>query len=274
MNAEPEPEDEWELSVLLERAVPRPPAPHDRMAQVRRLVRRRRRRRVAAGAVAAVGGVTAAVMAAALLQPANPVTPRGQRILPAASPSRSVPAPGYPLPGPTRSTDPGYELVGVDGLSGLRLKMRGENWRSFTTSGPRGLVVGFVGSGPLHERGECTKPEIISYSVCPPVDKVAEEGVLISFRQVEAPGGSGDRPGRFMVKGVVAAGEGCRALGGQWELTGWGEDPDATSSVGLLVSACFNRPAKGTVDAVTASLRTATFAAPFSGGPVSPGTPG
>lgn len=97
VDEEPEPEEEWELSVLLERAVPQPTAPHDRMAQIRRRVRRRRRRRVAAGALAAVGGVTAAaVVAAALLQPAGPVTPRGQQVLPAASPSRAVPAPGSP----------------------------------------------------------------------------------------------------------------------------------------------------------------------------------
>lgn len=274
MDEEPEPEEEWELSVLLERAVPQPTAPHDRMAQIRRRVRRRRRRRVAAGALAAVGGVTAAaVVAAALLQPAGPVTPRGQQVLPAASPSRAVPAPGSPLPTSTGSTHAGYALVSLDVLSGLTLKLPGDGWRSLVTSDPRGLVVGFVGSGPLHERGGCGKQEMIRYSVCPPVDKVAEGGVLIVFEQVEAPVGDGTGSGRFVVKGVASAGEGCRALGGQWELTAWGEGPDPASSVGLVASACFNRTAKDTIAAVTTSLKTASYASASPGGPTGPGRP-
>ncbi|MFE0631453.1 hypothetical protein ACFW3D_31405 [Streptomyces sp. NPDC058864] len=255
----PEPEDEWELSVLLERVVPQNPAPHDRMAQIRRRVRRRRRRRVAAGALAALGGVTAAaVAAAALLQPAGPVTPRGQDVLPAAPPTRGAPAPGSPSPVPS-PTEPAYVLVSVDALSGLVLKLPGPYWRSLVTADPDGLVVGFAGSQPLHERSGCAKQEVITYTVCPPVDELAEGGTLISFRQVEKPAGKGIKPGRFVVKGVTAAGEGCRALGGRQELSAWAEDPDATSSVGLVVSACFRRPAKGAVEGVVEGLRNAAY---------------
>ncbi|MFF7211179.1 hypothetical protein ACFZAU_11685 [Streptomyces sp. NPDC008238] len=273
---EAESEEEWELSVLLERVVPRTPAPQDRMTQIRRRVRRRRRRRVAAGAVAVLGGATAAaVVAAALLGPADPVAPRGQRILPAASPTRSAGPGPTSAPTPTPALDAGaaggaaaggtdsvYAYVTLDALSGLGLKLPGTGWRSLVTAAPDGLVVGFVGAQPLRERDGCTKSEMVAYSACPPVDAVAEGGVLIAFRQMEAPASSKFGPGRFVVKGLTEASGGCRALGGRNELTAWGEDPDATSSVGLMVRACFSRPTKGAVDAVVASLRGASYAAP------------
>lgn len=276
VNAEPEPEEEWELVVLLERVVPQTPAPHDRMAQIRRRVRRHRRRRVAAGAAAALGGLTAAaVVAAALLQPTDPAMPRGQRVVPAASPDRAMPAPETPLPSPTptRSTDSAYDLVSLDALSGLRLKLPGSGWTSLVATAPDGRVVGFVAAQPLKERAECTKQEVVAYSVCPPVGKVAVGGALISFRQVEKLAG-GSLPGRFAVKGVAAAGDGCRALGGRRELTAWGQDPDRPSAVGLVVSACFDRPAKGTVEGVIAGLKGGFYTRPSPGGSTLPGTSG
>ncbi|MFI8180584.1 hypothetical protein ACIF70_08695 [Actinacidiphila glaucinigra] len=275
MNAEPEPEEEWELGVLLERVVPQTPAPHDRMAQIGRRVRRRRRRRMAAGAAAALGGLTAAVVvAAALLQPTDPARPRGQHVVPAASPDRAMPAPGSPLPSPTRSTDSAYGLVSLDALSGLRLKLPGSGWTSLVAKAPDGRVVGFVGAQPLHERDECTKQEMVAYSVCPPVGKVAVGGALISFRQVKKLAGGGSLPGRFVVKGVADAGDGCRAIGGRRELTAWGQDPDRSSAVGLVVSACFDRTAKGTVEGVIAGLKGGIYARPFPGGSTMHGTSG
>ncbi|SNS04075.1 hypothetical protein SAMN05216252_102451 [Actinacidiphila glaucinigra] len=274
VNAEPEPEEEWELGVLLERVVPQTPAPHDRMTQIRRRVRRHRRRRVAVGAAAALGGLTAAaVVAAALLQPTDPAMPRGQHVVPAASPDRAMPAPGSPLPSPTRSTDSAYDLVSLDALSGLRLKLPGSGWTSLVATAPDGRVVGFVGAQPLQERNECTKQEMVAYSVCPPVGKVAVGGALISFRQVDKLGG-GSLPGRFVVKGVADAGDGCRALGGGRELTAWGQAPDRSSAVGLVVSACFDRPAKGTVEGVIAGLKGGTYTAALPGGSTMPGTSG
>ncbi|MDX3238480.1 hypothetical protein PV392_22880 [Streptomyces sp. ME03-5709C] len=264
-NAEPDRQAERELRVLLERAVPQASAPHDRMAQIRRRVRRRRRRRAAAGAMAVLGGVTA-VVAAALLRPVDPATPGD--VLPAASPSRAVPAPGFlaptPTPTPTRTpgTDSSYALVRIDALSGLRLKLSGTGWTSLATRAPDGLVTGFVGAQPLQRRDRCTKQELISYAVCPPVDKVAEGGVLISFQQIDDGTEVSVRPGRFTVKGMAPASEGCRELGGRHELTGWGTEPDGTSSVGLMVRACFSRPEQGTVEAVTASLKGAVYGSP------------
>ncbi|MEU4090868.1 hypothetical protein [Streptomyces sp. NPDC026673] len=266
MNTGPEPEEEWELSVLLERVVPQPPAPGDRMARIRRRVRRRRRRRVAAAAAAAtIGGVTAMVVAAALLRPEGAVTPRGQRVDPAASPSRSVPAPGPSLPEPTRSPGSGLAIVRLDGLYGLTLRVP-DGWRSFETADPDSLVVGFVGSGPFRKRGDCPKEERGSYSVCAPVGSIAEGEVLISFRQVEGVGAeNGD--GRFLVKGVLPARAGCRVLGGDRELTAWRANPDPESVVGLTVSACFHRPTSAVVDAVMASLESARLESASLGSP-------
>lgn len=254
----PEPEEERELSVLLERAVPRFPAPHDRMAQIRRRVRRSTRRRATAGAVAAFGGVTAAALvAAALLQPPDTRGHGGQQVLPAASSGRAVPDGDGTMPSST--ADPQYRLITLAPLSGLELKLPGTNWRSLVTTAPNGLPVGFVGSQPLRERADCAKRERAVYGVCPPVDKLAEGGVLIAFAQEKRPMGENTHPGWFMVKGAADAGEECRALGGQKELTAWGEDPDVASPFGLMVRACFSRPSADMVDAVGTSLKSAVY---------------
>ncbi|MGW3241954.1 hypothetical protein [Streptomyces sp. NPDC001070] len=274
MNTEPEPEEEWELGVLLERVVPQPSAPADRMAQIRRRVRRRRRRRLAATTTAAVGGVTAMVVAAAMLQPAHPLTPRGQRIAPAASPARPVPVPGSPLPAPTRSADPGFATVRLDDLSGLTLPAP-RGWSSLLVADPQAVVVGFVGSGPLHERGECSKQERITYSACPPVDRLTEGGVLLSFHWMKAPDPKDAGDGRFLLKGGVApASTGCRTLGGDRELTAWGTGLDGRAAVGITATACLHRPTKALVDTVVTSLRAASFGRPDRGTADASGTPG
>lgn len=110
---------EDELRALLERAVPQPPAPPQRLERVRERVRRRRRRRTAL-----VTGSALLAVAAGLLAVPGLVRPQGGgRAAPtvaAGGPDagRTARGPATSAPAPTPTPQGGYA---PDGMGGLRL---------------------------------------------------------------------------------------------------------------------------------------------------------
>ncbi|MET4926902.1 hypothetical protein P3L51_31885 [Streptomyces sp. PSRA5] len=163
---EQEEHEEHELRVLLERAVPRLPAPDGRLRRVRaRAARGRRRRRVAGTAAAAVTGL---VVVGTLL----PGFLRG-------GPGEGAP-PASPAPTDTATDTSGGRAVRFPDLGDLTLRLP-SGWQALAVPGdpaggvpPRGFVVGqrvptIASTCAREPRG------------CAPFRKLRPGGVLVSL---------------------------------------------------------------------------------------------
>ncbi|NYI05871.1 hypothetical protein [Allostreptomyces psammosilenae] len=161
-------DDERELRLLLERAVPRLPAPDGRMRRIRDRVERRRR--VRAGA-AALGIAAATVAVAATGQVAGlrwgqlpePVPPTGQH------------------PPAATAASPAGKPVRYPDLYGMSLLLP-PGWTSW--SDPRSPEsYGFAANQPMKPPVRCLG-STAGGDACPPLTALEDGGVLVTFQVV------------------------------------------------------------------------------------------
>ncbi|PJE94288.1 hypothetical protein CUT44_28900 [Streptomyces carminius] len=241
--ADPEPPEgaERELRLLLERGVPQPAAPAERMGRVRRRVALRRRRRVAV--LTAAASAAAAVVLAVSLRPVVTDGVPDDRVAPAASSSAGA----------------GEAALRLSGTFELRLRLPG-GWHAGTVPGTR-AALGFAADRPLSGGGPC--PAARAYVLdCAPVPALAPNGALIAFQQMTAPPGGED----VAPKGTFTAGEprppekDCRVLGGDRELTAWAEVLTGADEPALFQArVCLGGASDRTLAEVRKILATATF---------------
>ncbi|MBL1098935.1 hypothetical protein [Streptomyces coffeae] len=228
--------DERELRALLERAVPRPGAPADRMWQVRQRVLRRRRRRAAGLA----GGAVVALVVINVLSPAR----GGEAVY------RPNAAPRSGASGSFRFTALARMTVRLpDGWSGRALRAR-PGRDPVGVAGSRTTTVSAVDSG-----ASC--PDVQRYCVRRSTLRAGEG--LIVFRLQRGHTGEGGAEGLLMATGL---GTSCRTAGGTRELTGWRAVEEGAGRAGdelVLASACLHRPSAATLGQVRSVLRTAVF---------------
>ncbi|MFD3453723.1 hypothetical protein ACFWVC_16260 [Streptomyces sp. NPDC058691] len=261
---EPNGEDEWELSVLLERTVPQPVAPADRMAQVRRRVQQRRRRRTAA-----LSAVTAAVVGVGVLTTAGLVGGGADRhrqavATPAGVPSAVSSASSTSTPTSTSMPSAGlgqdaYTTVHLADLYGLTLRLP-RGWKGFTTLDGDAMMIGFVSQQPMQlgKGSSCGPTPDLGYSACPPIGKLRKGAALIYVHKLMYTKVDG-KAGFDTVK-LGAPGKGCQVLGGDTEAQAWGGIPTAKDRPLMLsVSMCFREASAGTLAAVRDAFDTAEF---------------
>ncbi|NGO80453.1 hypothetical protein G6045_33070 [Streptomyces sp. YC504] len=201
-------DDERELRDLLERAVPRLPAPDSRMRRVRERVVRRRRRRTAAVAGACVAA--AAVLAGTLL-PGSGTEPGPALVPPAGSASRDL-LRHSELAGLTLELPPGWHGLTV-------LEDPGAKMRAVAYAAPQPL-----GSG----RDACARD---GAEVCPPLDQLPkQDGALLILALDSTPtlAGKAQSPPRL---DRMAVGELCRGLAASHEFYGLIKVPGRADAV-------------------------------------------
>ncbi|MEE1938175.1 hypothetical protein V1L54_01870 [Streptomyces sp. TRM 70361] len=240
--ADPEPprSAERELRLLLERVVPRPAAPAERMRRVRRRVALRRRR---VAVLTASASAAAAVVLAVSLRPVVTGGVPDERVAPAASPSAGS----------------GEAALRLSGTFELRLRLPG-GWHVRTVPGTR-TALGFAADRPLDGGGPC--PAARTYALdCAPVPALAPDGALIAFQQMTAPPGGRDMEpkGAFTTGDPRPPEKDCRALGGDRELTGWAEVLTGTDDPALFQArVCLDGTSGRALAEVRKILATATF---------------
>lgn len=191
---------ERQLARLLRTGTPRLATGPDWIPQIRRRVVRRRRRRRAAllTAVTAVAGVVLATG----LTGTSPTRPA-----PLAEPAQVSTA--------QRTTGP------VTNYLDLTLNTPG-GWHTLNTADATSYVTVFVANRPLGPAGRCTEPTKGGFT-CSPVSRLADDEVLIAFRQEDDPPEARWSPhSMFRVQPLDGPDVGCRSLGGDQELKGWG----------------------------------------------------
>lgn len=172
---EPYGDTERELRVFLERAVPRLPAPTDRLGRVRERAERARRRRIAAGAAASV----AALALAGALLPGLAGRGGPEVVPPAATPTG-------PAPVPDEGAAPGERTVRYPQLLGLELRLPA-SWRALEVGRDArtgALAAGFASPQRLAPyKQPCKPPE--SDGWCAPFRQlVLDGGALLALRPV------------------------------------------------------------------------------------------
>ncbi|MFE1959618.1 hypothetical protein [Streptomyces sp. NPDC059479] len=260
-----EDEQEQELRILLERAVPRLPAPDERLSRVRERVRRARRRRRTGGAAAAA--VTGLMLAGTFLPgalrggpeslpPAAPgpsVTERrdltasqGSTESPDRAPSRRPPAPG--------------SLFRFEHVAGLTLQLP-ENWQAVDMPDDGKLKLaarGYASSEPLTVYRAGQPCPMWTKDACLPLKALARGGALLTLTPMSGMDMSGkiQRPPELYAS--VEPSEACRALRGTNEYAGLlGGTPAPVTAVGVTL--CVSGDAPGTVEDVRAMVTGADF---------------
>ncbi|MFF3562006.1 hypothetical protein ACFYXS_18350 [Streptomyces sp. NPDC002574] len=261
---EPGGEDEWELSVLLERTVPQPLAPTDRMAQVRRRVQRRRRRRMAALSTAAVAAVGVGVLTVTGLTGSG-AGPHRQTVATPAAAGTATSTSAATLP-PTSSSMPSagtgtgedaYTTVRLTDLYGLTLRLP-RGWKGFTTLDKDAMMIGFVSQQPMQQQSSCKTTLDLGYSACPPVGKLGKGAALIYVHKLMYTKEDGKTG--FDVLEPSAPSKGCQVLDGDAEMQAWGGIPTKKDRPLMLnVSVCLREPSQDTITAVRVAFETARF---------------
>ncbi|MFF2526616.1 hypothetical protein [Streptomyces liangshanensis] len=252
---------EHELRVLLERATPHLGAPAGRMAQVRRRVVRRRRRRAALGA--AVTGVAAVAVLVMFLRPFAPgeaaaPAPVGSSLRggPAAtdSPVSTKPPTRAPTSSPTSSpgrTPKNASGVPIAGFADLGLKLTlNTGWAFGSVAAEEPSATDFVTNQPLAARDTCPAGATGLYACAPVATPLRDDGVVVTFVKTNKPHlPYGNKRNAFNFDKPVPAGDSCRLLGGDQELTGWGQPRTADNDRLIAVDAfvCLRKPTATTV---------------------------
>lgn len=254
---EPGGEDEWELSVLLERTVPQPLAPADRMAQVRHRVQRRRRRRMAALSTATVAAVGIGLLTMAGLTGGGTEPHRRTVATPAAGTATSPPASGpTSMPSAGLGSD-AWTIVRLQDLYGLTLRLP-RGWKGFTALDGNAMMVGFVSQQPMHVDASCAAIPDLGYSACPPLDRLRKGAALIYIHKTMSTKRNGKTG--FDVVRPDTPGKGCQILGGDAEMQAWGGIPTKKDRpLALYVSICMREPSQDTITAVGKAFETARF---------------
>ncbi|WP_066952853.1 hypothetical protein [Streptomyces lushanensis] len=255
-------DDERELRILLERAVPRLPAPEERLSRVRERVRRARRRRRTGGAAAAA--VTGLMLAGTFLPGA---LRGGPEPLPPAAPGPSVTERRDPVAGqdPTGGPDPAPTSSGVpfrfEHVAGLTLRLP-EGWQAVDMPGFGGLksaARGYASSERLTAYGQGEScPKKAKDSVCVPLQALAPGGALLTLTPVIGVDMSGkiQRPPELYASAEPS--EVCRGIRGTREYAGLlGGSTTPVTAVGVTL--CVSGDAPGTVEDVRAMVTGADF---------------
>jgi hypothetical protein len=252
--------EEFELRVLLERAVPQLGAPAQRLERIRERVRRRRRRR-AAGVCAAL---VAAVGTAGLLLPGAVGT--AGRAGPAAAPPPRTTAP-YAYDTPRGSAT----VPASPGGPGLATTYTGPPSRLSRFGDPQVALL-------LPQRWQGTAVKDVVYltdgrlTSPAPVCAGSPDAYCVPLRQPLDPGGTllvlrvahnRSMAGKALTGHPLSQGEltkSCRAAGGteQWYVLVPGSARSGSDAV-LTGSACLAGPTAGQRQSVTALLTTAVF---------------
>jgi hypothetical protein len=238
-------DEERELRILLERAVPEQAAPAERMRQIRiRVVRRRWRRAIATAG--AVTGVVAVTLFGTVLRPFD----QGPDLR-AEQPA----GPGRPQAAPTYDGESSVRKV--PDFFGLTATVP-ESWDMVTSIDTRSQTTVFISTQRVTARDACPDEWSSDFS-CEPVSKLDKGGVLIAFRQTD------DHPlsntgKKFVPEPVGPAQDDCRNLGGTREelVYGPGHKYGARATVNAYV--CFNSPSTTTLNMVDKIFATAAFA--------------
>ncbi|MFE4830954.1 hypothetical protein [Streptomyces sp. NPDC056672] len=263
--------EERELRVLLERAVPRLPAPEGRLRQVReRAVRTGRRRRTAGAAAAAVTGL---VLAGALLPDA--LSGGSEAVWPAA-----------PVPSVTTRDNAPDSRVGFSEVAGLILRLP-EHWQALQTPadlGHEAQARGFASSQRLTAYEQPCPAQGLDLGTdpggrdCLPVRALQRGGALLILvprtdsylaRKIQQP------PVLYRSDDPSPS---CRKIHGTTEYSGLLGGTGAPYTA-VSVSLCVAGDAPATVADVRAMITGAEFAttgvpaAPTSAAPAGPATP-
>lgn len=233
-------EEERALRALLERAVPRPVAPAERMERIRgRVLRRRRRRR-------AVWGATATAAAVGVLLP---------QVLPADDPP-----PRYAPPAAGAGTpQPREDKARLPELSDLTVRVP-EGWstRTVRTDSPDGSYVGYVASLALKPSPEPCPTGADGTCTTPPRE-LPRRGTLITLRLLYGServyGPDGTEPG-LQARDV---GKACVVAGGTEELWAVRRPAGAAEGVQVLATVCLATPANRDVAEVRTVLGSMRF---------------
>ncbi|MCP9208602.1 hypothetical protein [Streptomyces cucumeris] len=236
--------DERELRALLERAVPRPGAPADRMLRVRERVLRRRRRQAAGLAGGAVAALT-------VINVVAPVRGGDEAVYrPNAAPRAAATAGTFRF-----AALAGMTVRLPDGWSGRALPVRpGRDPVGLAGTRPTAVSVSSASS----RAAPC--PDVQRYCVRRSALRPGEG--LIVFRLQRGHMGEGGARAELMATGP---GRSCRAAGGTRELTGWRPVEEGAGRAGdelVLASACLHRPSAVTLAQARSVLRTAVFPEP------------
>jgi hypothetical protein len=252
-------DEETELRVLLERAVPQLPAPAQRLERVRERVRRRARRRAVGLSATAVLAVAAAgLLLPGIGRPSGAPVPAGMAT-PAPPASGGAPTTGAttgassvpPTASPTvPASYPRYTFARLDGL-GLRLP---PGW--FTLR-PPGLGPAYVSSQQLAEpENGCGHP--LDDFCTPLVRRLAPGGELVQLAPVnnQARADKTRTQGRTVGRESVLSA--CRAVGGTTQLGS--EIADGSGSAVLIeATVCLARPTAAQEALARDALLTADF---------------
>ncbi|WP_432037572.1 hypothetical protein [Streptomyces cucumeris] len=250
--------DERELRALLERTVPRPGAPADRMLRVRERVLRRRRRRVAGLAGGAVAALT-------VINVVAPVRGGDEAVYrPNAAPRSTATAGTFRF-----AALAGMTVRLPDGWSGRALRVRpGHDPVGLAGTRPAAVSVSSEVSSEVSSSKASSGVSSASSgaALCPDVQRYCVlrsalrpgEGLIV-FRLQRGHVGEAGARAELMATGP---GRSCRAAGGTRELTGWRAVPEVAGRTGdelVLASACLHRPSAVTLAQARSVLRTAVF---------------
>ncbi|MHA6762815.1 hypothetical protein [Streptacidiphilus sp. PAMC 29251] len=245
-------DQENELRILLERAVPRLGAPEQRLQQVRERIRRRRRRRTGGALTAALAAVATA-LAVGLPLHSGPARPTDTVQIPVAqSPTAGADAPPTAPP-----------RVGFPDLAGLSLVLPA-HWRHVNTveQSPKGAIA-FVSDQPLKlVQKSCPDG---SGEVCPvAVGLSPANRVLLSFQLEYVPGHTkqGITSAQLQKSELEPA---CRAFGGTSQLSAVLTTASSLPGAVVVVAACLNHA----TPALTTLVQDIVQSAQFSPAPTS-----
>ncbi|MFG1805529.1 hypothetical protein [Streptomyces sp. NPDC049040] len=252
------PDAEEELRILLERAVPQPPAPPQRLALVKERVRRRRRRRTAA-----VTGSAVLAVAAALASLPGLVRPDGggaQSVAVATSgqdegrPSPTASTVHAPTPtgttSPTPATDDGFR---PDGMDGLRLRPP-TGWRILADPATTSVFLS-TQTLVLPENGCAHALD----GFCTPLARVlAKGGVLVMFRREEMKGEVDKLQGLELPLADEDPYQSCRTINGTRQMSRTMVGPERSGTM-VWATACLSHPTAAQLDQVRDLLSSADF---------------
>ncbi|WP_046507260.1 hypothetical protein [Streptomyces odonnellii] len=254
---EPSAEDERELRILLERTVPRLPAPEGLLGRVRERARRtRRRRRTAAAAAVAVTGLAVAgtVLPGLLREIPEPVPPAASASAVPGPPALEVPAPaGTAWQAPRAGSGVRFEHV-----AGVTLRLP-EHWQALEVPDDGRLKVaarGFVSSQRLTPYGlPCP---VKSPKSCVPVAALGPDDALLTLAPLAMDGLEKKIEWPPVLYGSDSPSAACRAIRGTREYSGLlGGTPAPYTAVSLTL--CVRGDAPGTVEDVSAMVSGADF---------------
>jgi hypothetical protein len=131
-----------------------------------------------------------------------------------------------------------------------------DGWQAGTGFEAQSMVADFAANQPMAAQPSC--PDATSsVFACVPLSSLADGGALIAFLQTDTPHERGGKE-TFAVDHVTRPGNGCRGIGGDLSLTGWGvAHRTGKQRFAVNAYACLRDPSDATLDDVRKLLATA-----------------